>query len=115
MSATCKCGYTWNMRSPHSKQNLPARCPKCGNKRVRSTSSTHRGHRVTKRYLDTGQGKFYDRKMYEDLAKQLHRMNINNAVLFPGLDGFSQSLWTRVGLELKDKLLLESKELLLYP
>ena len=56
-----------------------------------------------------------NRTLQEDLAKQLRRMNINNAVLFPGLDGFSQSLWRRAGLGLKDKVLLESKELLLYP
>jgi hypothetical protein len=55
------------------------------------------------------------RKLKEDLAKHLRRMNINNAVLFPGLDGFSQSLWGRVGLKLKDKVLVDSKELTPYP
>ncbi len=56
-----------------------------------------------------------DRELKENIAKELGRMNINNAVLFPGLDGFSQSLWRRVGLKLEDKVLVDSKDLILYP
>ncbi|MHC4116367.1 MAG: FRG domain-containing protein [Planctomycetota bacterium] len=50
-----------------------------------------------------------------ELAKNLRQMNISNAVLFPGLDGFSQSLWMRVGIPAKDKLSLEDKYLSLWP
>lgn len=32
----------------------------------------------------------------EDATKELHRMNMNRATLFPGLDGFAQSLTTRI-------------------
>jgi hypothetical protein len=31
-----------------------------------------------------------------DLIKELYRMNINYATLFPGLDGFAQSLGTNI-------------------
>jgi len=54
------------------------------------------------------------RNLKEGILKMLRRMNINNAVLFPDLDGFCESLWTRVGLSLIDKLLVESKDLILY-
>lgn len=54
------------------------------------------------------------RNLKEGILKMLRRMNINNAVLFPDLDGFCESLWARVGLSLIDKLLIESKDLILY-
>lgn len=38
------------------------------------------------------------------IVEHIRKVNINNAVLFPGLDGFAQSLWTRVGLSLEKKL-----------
>jgi hypothetical protein len=38
------------------------------------------------------------------IVEHIRKANINNAVLFPGLDGFAQSLWTRVGLSLEKKL-----------
>lgn len=50
-----------------------------------------------------------------EITKNLRDMNINNAVLFPGLEGFSESLWMRVGLSVKDKLSLEEKYLSLWP
>lgn len=50
-----------------------------------------------------------------EIVENLRQMNINNAVLFPGLDGFSKSLWRRVGIPLKDKLSLEKKYLSLWP
>ena len=53
--------------------------------------------------------------LQKNLAIYLRKVNINNAVLFPGLDGFSESLWRRVGLELKDKVLVDTKELSPYP
>lgn len=46
------------------------------------------------------------------IAKKLMQMNINNAVLFPGLDGFSESLWTRVGLPMR---VISGDKLILYP
>jgi hypothetical protein len=49
------------------------------------------------------------------IINKLREMNINDAVLFPDLDGFSQSLWTRVGLPFKDKLSIQEKKLVLYP
>lgn len=49
------------------------------------------------------------------INKKLLEMNINNAVLFPGIDGFSQSLCTRVPLLMEEKLFLKSKNLILYP
>lgn len=55
-----------------------------------------------------------DRDLKKRMLKILRQMNINNAVLFPGLDGFCESLWTRVGLTLVDKLLVGSKDLNLY-
>jgi len=55
------------------------------------------------------------KKLKVDIAKKLRDMNINNAVLFPGLEGFSESLWTRVGLALEDKLWNKEKDLTLYP
>ena len=33
-----------------------------------------------------------DRTFRKDLLRRLHRMNMNNATLFPGLDGFARSL-----------------------
>jgi hypothetical protein len=53
-------------------------------------------------------------ELKDDIVSNLRRMNINNAVLFPGLDGFSQSLWTRVSLPMELKLLIQSKDLILY-
>ena len=38
MSASCKCGYVWKMRSPHTQYNLPASCPKCGGKHINNNS-----------------------------------------------------------------------------
>lgn len=35
------------------------------------------------------------------ICENLRQMNVSNAVLFPGLEGFSESLWTRVGLPVK--------------
>jgi len=49
------------------------------------------------------------------IVNELRRMNINNAVLFPGLDGFSQSLWTRVGLSKNEKVSCEEKNLEPFP
>ena len=48
----------------------------------------------------------------KDIILNLRQMNINNAVLFPDIDGFSQSLWTRVALSHNLKLLI--KDLKLY-
>ena len=50
-----------------------------------------------------------------DIVNRLLEMNMNNAVLFPGIDGFCRSLWTRVPLHMEEKLVLESKGLRLYP
>lgn len=50
-----------------------------------------------------------------EITKNLRQMNISNAVLFPGLEGFSESLWMRVGIPIKDKLSLEHKYLALWP
>jgi hypothetical protein len=36
------------------------------------------------------------------ILSELRRMNINNAVLFPGLDGFAESLWTRLAVPFHD-------------
>ncbi|MEN6578823.1 MAG: FRG domain-containing protein [Phycisphaerales bacterium] len=38
----------------------------------------------------------------KDILRELRRMNINNAVLFPGLDGFAESLWTRLAVPFHD-------------
>ncbi len=35
-------------------------------------------------------------RIREELILRLHRMNINAESLFPGLDGFARSLWTRL-------------------
>ncbi len=37
-----------------------------------------------------------------EMLRGLRRMNITNAVLFPGLDGFSESLWTRLAIPYED-------------
>jgi hypothetical protein len=37
-----------------------------------------------------------DAGVRKDILKRLHRMNMNRATLFPGLDGFAQSLKTRM-------------------
>ncbi len=62
---------------------------------------------------------FFDFKVTKSLkleiANNLGQMNISNAVLFPGLVGFSESLWKRVGIPLNDKLVLEKKYLSLWP
>jgi len=41
-----------------------------------------------------------DLRARKDLLMAIHRANMNRATLFPGLDGFAQSLWTR-GIWLK--------------
>lgn len=45
------------------------------------------------------------RKFQKDLLSHLRQMNINSAVLFPGLQGFAESLWMRAGRPMKNKLL----------
>lgn len=45
-----------------------------------------------------------NRKFQKDLLSHLRQMNINSAVLFPGLQGFAESLWMRAGRPMKDKL-----------
>lgn len=54
-------------------------------------------------------------KLKEEIVRQLREMNINNAVLFPSLDGFSQSLRTRIGVPQKDRGSIEEKALILIP
>jgi len=54
-------------------------------------------------------------RLKQRINRILHEMNINNAVLFPGLDGFSESLWTRTTLRMIDKTLLKDKDLILHP
>ena len=54
-------------------------------------------------------------KLKKQIIKKLREMNINNTVLFPGLDGFSESLWSRAGLPLKGILSIPDKKLDLYP
>ncbi len=39
-----------------------------------------------------------DKSMYKEIKKDLHLMNINAATLFPGLDGFTQSLYSQFDL-----------------
>jgi hypothetical protein len=51
----------------------------------------------------------------KEIIKKLLEMNINNAVLFPGIDGFSESLWSRVSLLMEEKLLIKGKNLKLFP
>jgi hypothetical protein len=55
------------------------------------------------------------KKLKKEIVMSLRQMNINNAVLFPGLVGFSESLWERVGIHRKEKLSLEDKYLSLWP
>ncbi|MBI2360803.1 MAG: FRG domain-containing protein, partial [Deltaproteobacteria bacterium] len=43
------------------------------------------------KYVITG-----DAEERREILKRLHRMNMNRATLFPGLDGFAQSLKTRI-------------------
>jgi len=38
------------------------------------------------------------KEMYKEIKKDLHLMNINAATLFPGLDGFTQSLYSQFDL-----------------
>ncbi len=54
------------------------------------------------------------RELKKDIVKHLQEMNIKNEVLFPDLDGFCGSLWTRVGLSLTDKLMIGDNDLTLY-
>jgi hypothetical protein len=54
------------------------------------------------------------RSLKEEILEALREMNINNAVLFPDLAGFCESLWTRVELTLIDKSLTKDKGLTLY-
>lgn len=54
------------------------------------------------------------KKLKLEIVLNLRQMNINNAVLFPGLEGFSESLWDRVGIHVKEKLSLENKYLSLW-
>ena len=35
----------------------------------------------------------------KEILQNLHQMNINRATLFPGLEGFAQSLWTRLAVD----------------
>jgi tRNA U34 5-carboxymethylaminomethyl modifying GTPase MnmE/TrmE len=45
-----------------------------------------------------------DSKFQKDLLSHLRQMNINSAVLFPGLQGFAESLWMRAGCTMTGKL-----------
>jgi len=45
-----------------------------------------------------------NKKFQKDLLRHLKQMNINSAVLFPGLQGFVESLWMRLGSPMKYKL-----------
>ena len=45
-----------------------------------------------------------NKRFHKDLLDELRQMNINSSVLFPGLQGFSESLWIRAARPLSERL-----------
>ncbi len=73
---TCHfCGYTWQMRRPHSIWNPPSRCPNCGKKLLRESEFIRALEENRKKYSSISSESQLEplkdyRKMYEDFKKE---------------------------------------------
>jgi len=65
------------------------------------TSTFEENMRVIPNYIDLIKKFIIDPGCWHDFLRRLYRMGINRATLFPGLEGFAQSLYTK-SLILKD-------------